>query len=105
MLLKNFSAAAAGVALLAAGPAVAANSAPTFAVGAASTAALQPPSDPPQGQGQGRGPEDGEESTFQRYLPIGIVVVFTIVFAYFLYEELNEEDEEDIPPNPGPVSP
>jgi len=91
MLLKKISAAAAGLALLASGPAVAANSAPTMMVSAAAVA------------------QDGDDvasGTFESYIPIIVVVVFTAVFIYFLLDSQENDTVRPPAPNPGlPTSP
>jgi hypothetical protein len=89
MLLKKISAAAAGLALMASGPAVAANSASTTLV---SAAAVAQDSD-----------DDAERGTFERYLPAIVVVVFTAVFVFFLLD--SQENDEVDNPLPLPTSP
>jgi hypothetical protein len=93
MLLKKISVAAAGLALLASGPAMAANSAPTMLVSAAAVA-------------QSTADDDVERSGFDRYIPIVVVVVFTAVFIYFLLDSQENDTVQPPAPNPGlPTSP
>jgi hypothetical protein len=91
MLLKKISAAAAGLALMASGPAVAANSASTMLVSAAAVAQ----------------DSDADEVTgLESYIPAIVVVVFTVVFVYFLLDSQENDTVKPPAPNPGlPVSP
>lgn len=82
MLLKKLAAATAGLALLASGPAAAAGSVAPLPIAVAAVA---------------QDVDDGEESTFERYLPIAVVVIFSAVFAYFLFDTIEEDDDRVSP--------